>query len=440
MMEELRTGVMEQYGSGPGIGLIFSQGSTPGGKYLHWDDLLYRDPPEGLDHKAWWLGIKMSRAGRLVPTPLKDSQGQVVQFGVTDRAQEILHFVDKMAAGSIETPEELMNPETRDFYISKSVAEEAIRSSQLEGAATTRLVAKELLQTGRPPKGKAEQMIYNNYQAMLSIRDLKGQPLTPAMVLHLQEVLTIDTLKDPTASGRLRRADEDIIVSDRNSQATLHVPPPAEELDSRLIRLCAFANNETGLQFIHPVLRAILLHYWLAYDHLFVDGNGRTARALFYWSMASQGYWLCEFLSISRLLHAAPAKYGLAFLHSETDDNDATYFILHQLETLQKAIFDLHAYLERKTSEMAEARERLASNSKLSKALNHRQVALIQHAIRHSGYLYSIEQHRRIHGVAYQSARTDLLNLVELGLLIRQKSGRRFIFRTVENLEAKLRT
>ncbi len=430
--------VLSRARSGLEMDLVLSQSSTPGGKYLHWDELLYREPPEGLDHEAWWLGIKLARSGRLTPIPMTDTVGRNVRFGLTDRAQEHLHFVDKMAAGAIETPDVLLNPETREFFVSRSLAEEAIRSSQLEGAATTRVVAMEMLQTGRRPRGNAEQMIYNNYQAMRTIRDLKGLPLSPSILLDLQGTLTQDTLPDPTASGRLRRADEDIVVSDRNSQAILHVPPPADQLNTRLESLCEFANGNTDSGFVHPVVRAIMLHFWLAYDHPFVDGNGRTARALFYWSMAAQGYWLCEYLPISRLLYAAPSQYGLAFLHTETDESDATYFVLHQLEIFRRAIADLYSYLERKTKEITQARESLASNSNLAKVLNHRQVALIHHALRHPSFIYTIEQHRRIHGIAYQSARTDLLGLAEAGLLVRAKSGRRFVFSARDDLYSKL--
>ena len=58
--------------------------------------------------------------------------------------------------------------------------------------------------------------------------------------------------------------------------------------------------------FIHPMIRSIILHFWLAYDHPFVDGNGRTARALFYWSMLRHGYWLFEFISISQIILKGP--------------------------------------------------------------------------------------------------------------------------------------
>jgi Fic family protein len=93
---------------------------------------------------------------------------------------------------------------------------------------------------------------------------------------------------------------------------------------------------------VHPVVRAILIHFMLGYDHPFYDGNGRTARALFYWSLARSGYWLMEYVSISRLLRQAPAQYARAYRHTETDDNDTTYFIVHQLEVIQQAIAALH--------------------------------------------------------------------------------------------------
>ena len=115
-------------------------------------------------------------------------------------------------------------------------------------------------------------------------------------------------------------------------------------------RLCDFANaDEASLPFVHPVLRAILLHFMIGYDHPFADGNGRTARALFYWSMARSGYWLMEYTSISHILRKAPARYMRAYLHTETDKNDTTYFLLHQLQTIRQAIAALHDYVAKKS-------------------------------------------------------------------------------------------
>jgi Fic family protein len=182
-----------------------------------------------------------------------------------------------------------------------------------------------------------------------------------------------------------------------------------------LAALCDFANGVTPDGFVHPAVRAILLHFWLAYDHPFVDGNGRTARALFYWAMLHSGYWLFEFVSISAILRKAPAQYSRSFLYTETDDNDLTYFLLAQTEVIRKAMRELQNYIARKTSEVREVEQHLRA----LELFNHRQVALIRHAMQHPGHRYTFISHQKSHAVAYQTARTDLLDLATRGILER---------------------
>jgi Fic family protein len=112
-------------------------------------------------------------------------------------------------------------------------------------------------------------------------------------------------------------------VFDRDDGKPIHKPPPAEQLPERMQLLCDFANeSDNGERFVHPVIRAILLHFWLAYDHPFEDGNGRTARILFFWLMRIRGYWLAEYLPISRFIRKAPANSARAFMETETDEGD----------------------------------------------------------------------------------------------------------------------
>jgi Fic family protein len=187
-----------------------------------------------------------------------------------------------------------------------------------------------------------------------------------------------------------------------------------------------------------PVIRAILVHYGLAYDHPFVDGNGRTARALFYWVMAREGYWLCEYISISRILKKARAQYARSFLYTETDDNDATYFIVYQLQVLTRAIADLHEYLQRKLTEMRAVNDILRQNRALRAELNDRQLDLLTHALKYPSGEYTIESHRRSHDVAYGTARSDLLDLAKRGLLEQRQRGRKFLFVAATKLRAML--
>jgi Fic family protein len=184
------------------------------------------------------------------------------------------------------------------------------------------------------------------------------------------------------------------------------------------------------------VVRGILLHFWLAYDHPFEDGNGRTARALFYWAMRTNGYWLAEYLSISRILREAPGKYSRAFLLTETDEGDTTYFLMHQLETIMRAVEELHAYLNRKAREIRDVEQLIEG----SDGLNHRQLALLSDAIRHPDRTYAYQMHAASHRVTHETARHDLLQLQERGLMRRRKEGRRHVFSPVADLPRALQT
>jgi len=292
------------------------------------------------------------------------------------------------------------------------------------------VVAKEMLRTGRKPQDRGEQMIANNYAAMRKIGTLKNQPLTPEIICDLHRVLTTNAMDDPGAVGRFRLPNEHIAVEDAYGEV-LHMPPPATVLEQRIAALCDFANGRTPDFFLHPVIRAITLHFWLAYDHPFVDGNGRCARALFYWAMLRNGYWLAEFLSVSQRIRQAPAKYGRAFLYTETDDNDLTYFILYHLDLIRRAIDDLREHLARKVAELRHA-EHLLRNAD---GVNHRQLALLNHALRHPEAAYTIIAHQTSHGIVYETARQDLFGLEKLGLLQSKKRGKAYYFHPVPDLQ-----
>ena len=410
------------------------------GRYLHWDELRHRPAPQGLDHESWWAGVKIARQALSRPLPLVDKQGRPMRFSAPDPVLKVLHEIDLQAAGEIVRDNPVVSGEDRDRYLISSLIEEAITSSQLEGASTTREVAKDMLRSGRKPRDPSERMILNNYRVMEQIRRLKDQPFTPELILELHRIATESTLDPPDAAGRFRRADERVSVMDATHTVVLHTPPEADSLPERLERLCEFANQQASADpFVHPVVRAILIHFMLGYDHPFYDGNGRTARALLYWSMARSGYWLMEYVSISRLLRQAPAQYARAYLYTETDDNDTTYFILHQLEVIQQGIAALRDYLKRKMGEQYRAESLLREAPGLTDQLNHRQVAVLSHALRHPGHGYTVKSHQRSHRITTQTARTDLQKLAELGLLDQRQRGRAFVFVAWPELAERVR-
>ncbi|MXZ28679.1 MAG: Fic family protein [Gammaproteobacteria bacterium] len=413
-------------------------GNIPNDRYVHWSKLKYMRPPEEISNEDWWLAIKFARASIRHELPLVDKNGRQFSFSDSGYLNRMLHQIDRDASGRIELPADVVNPQSRNRYLVSSLIEEAITSSQLEGAATTRRVAKEMLRTGRNPQTRGERMIVNNYRAMDFLRELGEENLSVPLLLRLQSILTEATVEDEGIVGRFRRTEDDVLVVDSRDNEVLHVPPNASHLEERLDNLFRFANTTDETSFIHPVIRAILLHFMIGYEHPFVDGNGRTARALFYWAMARAGYWMTEYLSISTIIRIAPAQYARSYVFSETDDNDVTYFIDYNLRVILRAIKLLHKYLARKSREIS-AVQRLLAGSALRTILNHRQMALLISMRKHPDQLYTIHSHRTSHNVTYQTARTDLLKLTDLGLLQVTKHGRSFTFRPAKNIEQRLR-
>lgn len=413
------------------------------GRYLHWDKLRHLPPPEGLSAEQWWLGIKLARRKHFRSLPLRGQGDHPFQYCLPGAVMRELHWLDRHAAGSIQAEPAIADPQTRTTYLIRSLIEESINSSQLEGASTTQNVAREMIRQNREPRDRSERMIFNNYRAMQFIREHHHDPLTPSMVFELQRILTLGTLDHEDQAGRFRRADEAIQVVDNLSYVVLHTPPAAEQLPARLQALCDFANADTTAidadgGFLHPVVKAVALHFMLGYDHPFCDGNGRTARALFYWAMAREGYWLAEFISISKVIKQSPAQYGRAYLHTETDDNDLTYFLIHQLEVVRKAVDALHEYLRGKVRDINEAEQMLTRNPRLVGRLNFRQTALLRHALKHPRFVYVIEEHQRSHEISYDVARKDLLAMAELDLLKRTKQGKRHLFIVPDDLERRI--
>jgi Fic family protein len=405
-------------------------------EYYHWEKLRHRPTPKGISPEQAWRLVKWTRLAQRRPLPVQDVKGRAFSYWLPDEAQAVLHEVDLGSGTTLAvgegTPASL--GAMRGRLIVSSLMEEAIATSQIEGAVTTRKVAKEMLRTNRRPRNRSEQMIVNSYRTIQFLRDRLEEPLSIDLLSEIQASMTRDTLDDPTASGRLRAPGEDIAIVDARDNEVVFVPPPAELLLARLENLVVFANAPGREPFIHPLVKAAVLHFWLAYEHPFVDGNGRTARALFYWFMLKSGYWLFEFLTISRIILAAPAQYYRSFLYSEQDDNDLTYSVLFQLRATQRALQALRKYLAAKQAEQ----QRMAAALRKFPGLNHRQRALIDHALTHPDHVYTFQSHQRSHGISRVTARNDLLGLVERGLLTPSKSGKQREFLVPEDLAAQL--
>jgi Fic family protein len=409
--------------------------------YLPWDKIRFKKPPEGLTPEEWWLGITLSRNSMRRPLPMIDKDGKPFSYAIPDDIFRLTEEISRRASGMIAVPEPVTNPATRDRYIVNSLIEEAITSSQLEGASTSRKVAKEMIRSGRNPRDRSERMILNNYNGMLRVGELRNERLTPEIVCELHGIITDGTLDDPNSAGKIQsdpdpRARVAVWGWGPGEEKPVHVPPPVDQLPERLQRLCDFANTTDERPWLQPVLRSLAVHFMMGYDHYFEDGNGRTARLLFYWSMLRHGYWLTEFLTISNILRKAPAQYGRSFLYTEQDSGDLTYFFLYHLKIITRAINELDTYLARKVRELRETRVLLSATPG---EYNYRQLALLELAMKDPQAIFTIESHARSHNVSHETARHDLHDLDGRGLLSRFKADRHFAWSPAPNLPSVIR-
>ncbi|MDR2971439.1 MAG: Fic family protein [Bacteroidales bacterium] len=375
-------------------------------EYPYWDKVKYIPMKEGLNSKSLWFALKFFRQ---LNRTVVDFGKYRFSFMVTDEMFELLHYFDMNIGGSL-TSEHFIPSENKNTYLVSSIMEEAIASSQMEGAATTRKVAKDMLRKREKPKNKGQQMIFNNYLTIRYIKEIAKTDFTIHQLLEIHRLMTEKTLEDEVDAGKIREHDN-ILIMDGITGEIAHTPPNHEELDGLLADLEKFFNQESK-SFIHPIVKSIIVHFMLAYFHPFVDGNGRTSRSLFYWCMLKNHYWLIEYMSISRIIYKEKKQYEKSFLYTEYDDNDLTYFILYNLRAMKKSFEELKLYLKRKTEE---------NNSILLlvkiKGINQRQAQILKIINENANTCLSVKEIEIRFSVSNFTARTDLEGLVKLGYL-----------------------
>ncbi|MBL7701518.1 MAG: Fic family protein [Ferruginibacter sp.] len=375
--------------------------------YYYWDKVKYLKTPPSIKPEEVWAIAKIRRKN--TPHKIRFGKYQFTWF-LNTKIQELLHLFDLNIGGTLESKSVIPKDEKNRYLIS-SIMEEAIASSQIEGAITTRKKAKEMLRKNINPRNKSEQMIFNNYVLIQQILEWKNDELTENKLLELHKLVTKKTLDHQEDEGRFRN-DNEVKVVDVLAGEVVHYPPDFSELKSLITELLSFANTDNKDVFIHPIIKACIIHFMIGYIHPFVDGNGRTARALFYWYLLRKGYWLTEYLSISKMILKSKTQYADAFQYTESDENDLTYFINYQLKTMKLAFDSLREYIQRKIEE----KKKITDFIKLDK-INDRQALILKWIYEEGSLLLSVKEIETRLSISNQTARTDLQGLVDLGYL-----------------------
>ncbi|MBP2144471.1 Fic family protein [Methanococcus voltae] len=393
--------------------------------YVHWDDLKYKD--FSMDKKELWFILQLLRAFKNQNFKIK---GYSFKYCLTNTLLKRIHEIDKATFGEMNIGLKNVNEKYKKKYLIASLIEEAIASSQIEGATTTRKKAKEMILQQKKPTNNSEKMIYNGYITMEYIYDnLINEQLTPEVILELHRSITEDTLNDKKDEMQYRDNDEIVVGDNLDVGITYHTPPKYAEIPELMEEFCNFANSDEDGYFIPPIIKGIILHFLIGYIHPFNDGNGRTARAIFYWYVLSRGYVGFRYTAISRILKNAKKKYAKAYLYSETDENDLTYFINYNLDAIEKSIEEMNRYISRREKELVDIGEEFYENT----ALNSRQADILRYFYNNPEKYVTIKEVQNMFFVAYDTARNDLELLVKNNKIIKRKNGKRFEYMAILN-------
>lgn len=406
---------------------FYNLGFSSKKRYLFWDEFRYKEPLYD-DVNLTWRIIKIARKIKAKKTPIKTEDGKFFTYNNLPDLDKFLHESDLYLGGNFWFGEHLDEKIRKSIFL-ESLSEEAIASAQLEGAHSTREVAKKLIEENKKPKSKSEIMILNNYKAMMKLEadflGKKDKKISLETLLDFHKILTKDAIENDNfdASGRLRNKDEIIDVVDNEKNYILHESPDINFVKKELVRLIDFINDEENFDFFHPIIKAIIIHFWIGYLHPFYDGNGRIARLLFYLYLLKHNYYFFGYFPISLVIKKSQQQYKMSYVYSEQDDEDMTYFIDYNIRKIKQAENDFKKYVDNLTKKIENLKER-NKKLELELGLNERQLNILEYLNKSVGNFTTLSIYLNNNKISKSTGIKDLKFLKKLKLVDDRKIGR----------------
>ena len=377
-------------------------------RYLPLDDIKYRLEGLGILKKDWpkirQQVLNFRKMGAVIFN--LDSIGKTFWYYPSDCIYKKLYQIEKLGFSLFHQVEN--HSVFKDEFVDHSLIEEAITSSIYEGANSTRTKAKELIAIGNRAKDKDEQMLINNYRTMQWIKKNFSLPISNKLILRIHEMITEKTLEE--GCGQFR--DDVVYIGKHEGMPYNQVTKALEEVIQIITNHPRLLNRQCSL------IQSILFHYFIAYIHPFFDGNGRSARALFYLSAMKNNLKFLELLSISASLRHG-SKYERSFDLVKKYELDLTYFIDFCLDLL---LFALHHTYRRITY----LKDILRFIDVME--INYHQVTLLQKMTLNKYKPITIEEYAGSINKSRELARQDLKDLVKKKLLREDKKGKKHVY------------
>lgn len=388
-------------------------------RYLNKNEIMYRLDSNVLQMKTdLWDNILEKRkiAGR--KTPLKNQDGDYFWYMLTPKLERTIHAIDVTAKNRLD---QLAIAKIQNRLTIESIIDEAFFSSVIEGAFSTKKRTRELVET-KDPRNKSERMILNNFHALQFILENLDKELDEEIFLKLHKIITENTLEADEITEKYR--DDYVYVMSENASKTepIYTAPKAEDVQQMMDDLFIFIHNDEP--YMNPILKAFTIHFYLVYIHPFFDGNGRVARAFTYMYLLKKGYDFFKFFSISTVVNQKKGKYYKAIKDTEDFGNDLTYFLKTYSEITLESIGDMIDKL-RKELDHEFLLQQLKNDEIL---LSHRQIKFLKYMKRKESNVTTIDEYKKKTNVSYETARTDLVELSEIGVFKKVKKGKKYIY------------
>ncbi len=394
--------------------LVQFSNAMKGQDYPHWEQIRYKLDDKSLGPQVWTL----AKIFRNTNGNTERKFGEIdVKWNNLPALQETIYKFDREYLSITKRINVLENLAIQV----DNLRHEAISSSILEGAVTTRKAAIEMIERDKRPKTIGEKMVMNNYQTMNFINEIISFEMSEEILLKIHELITSNTLDNSENEGKFRKSN-DINVVDWTTSEIFWTPPDYMEAKKMMLDLINFMNKDKP--FIHPIIKASIIHFMIGFIHPFMDGNGRTARALFYWYLLKKEYELMQYLSISTTILDTKTQYYKAYLYSETDENDLTYFILYQIKVLNRAFEKL---LE-KINLLEKVSEKIFKTRIGYEDLNERQKYLMLMSDIDPKKIWTVKSLMSQFNIVQETARKDLLEREERNLIKGIMEGKRKIY------------
>lgn len=387
--------------------------------YMSKEEISYR-LPNNLALEEFWQEAVKSRKQKAEILPFNDQGNKNFWYLLTPALQKKIYEIDSSGKDSLY---KVVKKEIEHELIRDSLIEEALYSSVIEGAFSTMKRLRELVEKERKPIDINDQMVLNNYHAMQFILEEKHKELSIDFILKLHKIVTEKTLfEDEAYAGRFR--DDAVYVKDKRRDIVIYTPPPEGQVESAMKQLVEWVNEKNDARFIHPVIKASFIHFYFVYIHPFFDGNGRTARALFYYFMIKNDYEFFKYFSISAVVQKTKIQYYKSIKDVEDCNADITYFLLYIATTILESI---HLVTERIAQHYR--RDFVLIRLKEKRIfLNERQEKFLKKFLVSDKGFITIKAYKDWFKVVYETARRDLEDLAAKGILLKVKHHRQFMY------------